>query len=1274
MLRYVFAFLLFLTAPLSAQQFYVPNYPHSLDDISGFSQSSSLDNDYVNYIKFSLGWRNASGFINPANIDQNGTPLNTTGSPQIGVGPPNAAERPGDYVLSWAGSAKVELGPGAFTQTVQSCTGVTTSSLFCDNTSCSGMQGYIAGTTLFVTASPSVATSASCFPSGGLLVGQPISNNSAISSGTYNSTTGAVSLTVGADLGIGPGATIIVTGCCSGTTTGPTAQIDGTFTTTAGTSGTTINFTAPAGLGSITITSGGQVQSTTVSKFGTPTIISAQGTNSGGPCSTGSPCQYTVNFSQTIGSSGDIVNLYPGGRFEVTPANLQSTLAQLAAQGWNLTLTTTTAGNPLQWAAFYHVNDLASGGPGNDESDYINGLIIQNKFKTVMKAANFATFRDLGPANNLGNQSSLWATRKPSTYSNWTTLENRPSIYAGTMSYNLNGAINQYYLSWNGGVLYNGETIIVTPANTAVAFGSSSVNISSGTYNSTTGQVVLTLASPTPLAPGIGNVAVSGITGTNASSFNGTQLSAAGTVGSTLVYYVATGLGNPTFNTGAVAIQSTSYAEQLSIDGGTTYYPVFSFGGANLYPASGAQFQTARPYQSLVWLANLNAWVTSSVAGLENDIPPEVFAELCYEAGVNPWIIQPIYATDPITDYLTSYASYIKTNYPTMHPWFEVSPNETWNTAQFSAGFATQQALVWQTHDPVNWASNNSNALWDQEVGHLSSLAGQALATVYSNPAQYEVVVGVATVNASSGFIAGSANNRLTASAFVNQTFAAQAGFVKAPAYNYAHYIAIANYWYPYESDGNNQNTGPPQLTADAYNYFYGNSSAQTTIMNGFGATAVPYIAQLSYYEGLWANWANYCGTGTTSRPSSCVVKGYAAYEGGNSTGGNLATGNTFINTDISSLVTGANNTSTCALTMKALGTATGSITNSLLTITAGGGFPVGMGVQFVDTATGGTNLNVTINGYAVQPTDFSVYTLASGAPSSFASTALTGYGLYAALGMPVTLSNVVESGGTSWAALAAAGNLTVGPSPTAQSVPLLVSGSTLNCSAYDTLTSAKLTYTGSTQWINVMLAESYFWRGLYGILPTVPGTPITGTDYTQFFTNGGVNPAQSNFSNNGPPWNVSFFDIYQFYPEGTCTACTVSGTTLTLGGTITGMFKIGDVVWGECMTNPVQTSTPTCTANNASGANPQTTIVACISCSSPTGGIASGDTLTLSQTQNASLAGSFPAIAFIHKTQGGLQAIQLFNGGYINQNYLLKRDLDPASNDNTPAWVYKAA
>lgn len=100
-----------------------------------------------------------------------------------------------------------------------------------------------------------------------------------ISSGTYNATTGAVSLVTNAAHGLAVGQSFTLNGM---TGTGAIAALDGTFIATTGTTGTTLNFTVAVGL-TLTITGGnlGQVGVTVVTSAahgllpGDPFVLSA---------------------------------------------------------------------------------------------------------------------------------------------------------------------------------------------------------------------------------------------------------------------------------------------------------------------------------------------------------------------------------------------------------------------------------------------------------------------------------------------------------------------------------------------------------------------------------------------------------------------------------------------------------------------------------------------------------------------------------------------------------------------------------------------------------------------------------------------------------------------------------------------------------------------------------------------------------------------------------------------------------------------------------------
>jgi hypothetical protein len=74
-----------------------------------------------------------------------------------------------------------------------------------------------------------------------------------ISSGTYDNTTGLVTLTMSAPITFGSGDSVILSAL---TGTGAFASLNGTWTTIDPTTGTTVSFLAPSGLGATTITGG----------------------------------------------------------------------------------------------------------------------------------------------------------------------------------------------------------------------------------------------------------------------------------------------------------------------------------------------------------------------------------------------------------------------------------------------------------------------------------------------------------------------------------------------------------------------------------------------------------------------------------------------------------------------------------------------------------------------------------------------------------------------------------------------------------------------------------------------------------------------------------------------------------------------------------------------------------------------------------------------------------------------------------------------------------
>ena len=147
--------------------------------------------------------------------------------------------------------------------------------------------------------------------------------------------------------------------------------------------------------------------------------------------------------------------------------------------------------------------------------------------------------------------------------------------------------------------------------------------------------------------------------------------------------------------------------------------------------------------------------------------------------------------------------------------------------------------------------------------------------------------------------------------------------------------------------------------------------------------------------------------------------------------------------------------------------------------------------------------------------------------------TTASGNGVGAVSGALVSLSNITETGGTSWATLAAGGSLTVG-NGTSTAIPLSQSGTPVDCSAYDTLNSAMLIDTGSEDYINALRQASYQSPLLY---------QYTLQNYAYFNQSGGIYPSQFYLAGplqNGSAWLAWGGHSDGYTTQGTCTACTI--------------------------------------------------------------------------------------------------------------------------------------
>jgi hypothetical protein len=104
----------------------------------------------------------------------------------------------------------------------------------------------------------------------------PFEGTLTISSGTYVSGTGVITLTMSAPITFGPGDSVTLSGL---TGTGAFASLDGTWTALAGTTGSTVVLQGPVGAGAATITGGSATVGGAASQALAVKVLDVQATN-----------------------------------------------------------------------------------------------------------------------------------------------------------------------------------------------------------------------------------------------------------------------------------------------------------------------------------------------------------------------------------------------------------------------------------------------------------------------------------------------------------------------------------------------------------------------------------------------------------------------------------------------------------------------------------------------------------------------------------------------------------------------------------------------------------------------------------------------------------------------------------------------------------------------------------------------------------------------------------------------------------------------------------
>jgi hypothetical protein len=197
-------------------------------------------------------------------------------------------------------------------------------------------------------------------------------------------------------------------------------------------------------------------------------------------------------------------------------------------------------------------------------------------------------------------------------------------------------------------------------------------------------------------------------------------------------------------------------------------------GAVTFVTGQGAATVVSSGWSTLIYDAALNAWmVFAGTSGIDDGCPPEVMAELAYEIGAHPYFVTPPYAFAPLTDYMSSLASYIKTTYQDsgkaswMVPRFE-GPNESWNTVTNIANYSAAVATKWW--NSADGGAGGGDNYW---YGYGLSLMGQGLLSVWGSPGKYQVLCGVQSSSYKSGTqFSNPRLNCVRATGFLAATFA----------------------------------------------------------------------------------------------------------------------------------------------------------------------------------------------------------------------------------------------------------------------------------------------------------------------------------------------------------------------------------------------------------------------------------------------------------------------------------------------------------------------
>lgn len=316
----------------------------------------------------------------------------------------------------------------------------------------------------------------------------------------------------------------------------------------------------------------------------------------------------------------------------------------------------------------------------------------------------------------------------------------------------------------------------------------------------------------------------------------------------------------------------------------------------NSYPIGGDFHSMA----TCMYDATLNAWLklggdaASNSQGIVNGVPPEVMVQLCAEVGAHPYFISPPFAVDPMTDYHTHLATFVKNYSSWMIPRFE-GCNELWNTLFNQTGYANAKTAAYISG--AGWAGGSSFHDWQ---GKTISTIGQAVNAIYGgavNGTKYQVLCGVQTATFVSTGAANGSSPRLASTQYLAQSTAAQSGYTKSSAATWATHVCCAQYITPSE-----YGTGQEVTDAAAYAAAAGNAPLQLQIATSYadtlaGAASGFNLAATNITYGFVFAWAQGFTNSSGAKIKMCGYEGgYSPSFTGNTQLDNLREASKFVN------------------------------------------------------------------------------------------------------------------------------------------------------------------------------------------------------------------------------------------------------------------------------------------------------------------------------------------------------------------------------------------